>query len=430
VPASAGSRPAIVPQSPERVATAPPTPVALRADGLGKRFQLSRSRLRPLLRRTWQGRDAGGDGGFWAVRAVSFDVDRGGSLGVIGRNGSGKSTLLRLLAGIALPTTGCVSSAARLASLLDLGVGFQALETGRQNAEGWLVLLGGMSRREARRAAVEVERFAGIGAYFDRPLRTCSAGMQLRVAFATATMLEPEVLVADEVLAVGDESFQRRCNRWFDRFLERGGTLVLCAHDLYQVQRLCERTLWLDAGEMRELGETRAVVRHYREATGSAPEGGGEAGEADAGAKHEVGQRAGLAFEVVDLRLLGPAGDEVRSIEEGASIAVVVEVLAPSAAPHVHVSFTRDDMVPVYGVSSDMEDVAPIHLGDGRYRFSIAFPEIALAPATYLLKAHALDETATRLYDTVAIRFDVVPGVGRPDGVPPGALVRMAGTWR
>src|SRR5262249_9032234 len=154
-----------------------------------------------------------------------------------------------------------------------------ALETGRQNAEAWLVLLGGRSRREARREAAEVERFADIGAFFDRPLRTCSNGMQLRVAFATAAQLDPEILGADEVLAVGDESFQRRCNRFFDRFVARGGSLVLCAHDLFQVQRLCENTLWLDGGRVRELGETRAVVRTYRESVGSAPEGAGEVGE-------------------------------------------------------------------------------------------------------------------------------------------------------
>ena len=390
---------------------------ALAAHALAKHYALGRSRLRPLLRGILRGARAvpgAVDGGLWAVRDVSFALDRGQSLGLIGRNGSGKSTLLRLLAGTARPTSGRVDVAARLGCLLDLGAGFQALETGRENAEGWLVLQGGMSRREARRAAREVERFAGIGAYFDRPLRTCSSGMQLRVAFATAAQLEPEVLVTDEVLAVGDDSFQRQCNRWFDRFLGGGGTLVLCSHDLFQVQRLCERTLWLDGGVARELGSSRDVVRHYREQVGSAPTGGGEAGEADAGTRHRPGEGSGLEFEVVDLHVLDAAGAEVREIDPGDTITLVADLRAVAAVPHVHLSFVRDDGVPVYGISSDMENVVPRSLGDDRWRFSLTFPDLPLLPGGYVVKSHALDETATRLYDTVEIPIRVRGEATRP----------------
>lgn len=381
---------------------------ALAARGLGKRYGTGRARLRPLLRglvRSTPPPEA--QGGHWAVRGVSFEVARGGSLGLIGRNGSGKSTLLRMLAGTACPTEGHVEVGARLGCLLDLGTGFQALETGRENAEGWLVLQGGLSRAEARIAAREVERFAGIGSYFDRPLRTCSSGMQLRVAFATAAQLEPEVLVTDEVLAVGDDSFQRRCNRWFDRFLARGGTLVLCSHDLFQVQRLCERTLWLDAGAPRELGSTREVVRHYRECVGSAPTGAGEAGEADAGTRHRPGEAAGLEFEVVDMRLQDSRGRDVREIDPGDTLVLVADVRAPGAVPNVHLSFTRADGVPVYGISSDMENVRPTPLGGDLHRFVLEFPDLPLLPGAYVAKSHALDETGTRLYDTVEIAFRV-----------------------
>jgi len=395
---------------------------ALSAHAVGKRYRLSRSRVRPLLRQVWYGAAAPAHDAFWAVRDVSFALERGGSLGIVGRNGSGKSTLLRLLSGTARATTGRVHVGARLACLLELGTGFQALETGRQNAEGWLVLLGGMTRAEARRAAGEVAAFAQIGDYFDRPLRTYSSGMQLRVAFATAAMLDPEVLVADEVLAVGDDGFQRRCNAFFDRFLARGGSLVLCSHDLSQVQRLCERTLWLDGGRVRELDETRSVIRHYREAMGGAPEGADDA-DRDAGALHRPGETTGLACEVVDLHLLDDGGEDVREVEPGASVAVVADLAGHGETPHVHISFTRDDATPVYGVSSDMDDVAPEPLGGGRYRYRLAFPSLALRPATYVLKAHALDETATRLYDTVEIRF-------RVRGEPSAALVDIAAAWR
>jgi ABC-type polysaccharide/polyol phosphate transport system ATPase subunit len=395
------------------------------ATGLGKAYRLSRSRLRPLLRALIRpGPPDFTAGAFWALRGVSFSLPRGQSLGVIGRNGSGKSTLLRLLSGTARPTEGRVEIGARLGCLLELGTGFRPLETGRQNAEDWLVLVGGMSRSEARRAMAEVERFAGIGAFFDRPLRTYSAGMQLRIAFATAATLEPEILIADEVLAVGDETFQRRCNGFFDRFLARGGSLVLCAHDLYQVQRLCERSLWLDAGRIREIGETRTVVRHYREEAGGIAAGTGSGEERDVGARHGVGEVAGLPFEVVDLHLLDASGNEVRAIDPGATVVVVADVLAQAAVPHVHVSFTREDMVPVYGISSDMDGVEPTPLGGDRHRFRLTFDELPLVAGRYVLKAHALDETATRLYDTVEIGF-VVRGESADSG-----LVRLAVDWR
>jgi lipopolysaccharide transport system ATP-binding protein len=416
------------PRSPASPATSQP-PCALAARDLGKRYQLSRSRLRPLLRRAWRGAAAAEEeGGLWAVRGVSFDVAHGASLGIIGRNGSGKSTLLRLLSGTARPSAGQVAVGARLACLLELGTGFQALETGRENAEGWLVLLGGMTRREARAAARDVERFADVGPYFDRPLRTCSAGMQLRVAFATAAMLSPELLIADEVLAVGDEGFQRRCNRFFDRFLDGGGSLVLCSHDLSQIQRLCERTLWLDAGTVRDLGESRSVVRHYREAMGTSPEGAEDDGARDAGAHHAIGESTGLAFEVVDLHVLDPDGAEVRDLALGASIVVVVDILAPAAVPHVHIGLTREDLTPVYGLSSDMEDVVPVHLGGARYRYRLALPDLPLTPGRYRVRAHALDETATRLYDTVELLVTVRGGAGAERASDRG-LVRIPASW-
>lgn len=362
-------------------------------------------------------------GGFWAVRDVDFDLAPGQSLGLVGRNGSGKSTLLRLLAGTARPTEGRAIARAPLACLLQLGAGFHALETGRENAEGWLVLQGGMSRREARAAAVEVERFAGIGPYFDRPLRTCSSGMQLRVAFATATLLRPRILVTDEVLAVGDEAFQRRCNRWFDGFLAGGGTLVLCAHDLFQVQRLCERAIWLDAGRVREFGPTREVIREYRRAAGSALAEEPAAGSPDAGTAHPVGERAGLEFEVVDMHLRDGSGAEIREIDPGQDLVVEVDVHAPIAVPHVHVSFVREDGAPVYGVSSDMDHARPRPLGGHRHRFRLRFPALRLLPGRYHARSHALDETATRLYDTVQL-----PLVVRGESPGPG-LVELDARW-
>ncbi len=391
--------------------------LALAARGLSKRYDLGSPGVGRLLRELWrpEPREAAG-GGFWALREVSFELGHGGSLGVIGRNGSGKSTLLRLLAGTARPTAGSVQRGARLGCLLDLGVGFHPLETGRENAETSLVLLAGMTRREARRALAEVEGFAGIGEFFDRPLRTYSSGMQLRLAFATAAQMDPEVLVTDEVIAVGDAAFQRRCERWLDDFLGRGGSLVLCSHDLDQVGRLCERALWLEQGEPRALGPSREVIRAYRDSL--------DDGAGGAGAQHEVGSRAGLPFEVVDLHLRDLRGVERREIATGETVVVTADVHAPAAVPNLFVGITRGDLTPIYGVASDMDGARPEPLGGDRYRFELTFFDLPLTPGPHRLRAHAMDETGTRLYDTVEIHFRV-QGEERPED----GLIRLEGEW-
>lgn len=377
-------------------------PPALVAHGIGKYYPLEPTSLSALFR----GAASGTPRGFWVLRAVTFALAHGQSLGIIGRNGAGKSTLLRILSGVARPTEGAVETRARVACLLDLGVGFHALETGRDNAETALVLQAGLTRRAARARVAEVEDFAQLGAFFDRPIRTYSDGMRLRLAFATITVLDPEVLITDEILAVGDQSFQDRCNAWFDRFLARGGGLVLCSHDLGQIQRLCDRTLWLDGGGARELGDSRDVVRHYREAMGTAA-AGGEEGGGQAGRLHAVGHAAGLPFEVVDLRLDRADGGDARLLPRDATVLVTVDLHAPAGVPQVCIGITREDLTPVYGVASDMDDARPEHLGAGRYRYRLRFPRLPLTAGGYRLRAHALDETGTRLYDTVELTFAV-----------------------
>ena len=413
----------------------PAANLALRAWDLGKSYELAPSRARRLVRLLrGAGRERASESTFWAVKDVSFTLAHGGSLGLIGRNGSGKSTLLRLLARTAHPSAGRVEVSARLGCLLDLGVGFHDEESGRVNAEAALVLLGGFTRREASRRVAEIRSFAEIGEYFDLPIKTYSTGMRLRLGFATATMLEPEVLVTDEVLAVGDEAFQRKCSRYFDRFLAAGGSLVLCSHDLSQIDRLCERTLWLDGGIVAGLGASKEVIREYRrsiagavagdeaEANGAAASEDGDA-RGGAGATHASGELAGLPYEVTALRLLDERGAPIETLETGQTVVVEAEVLAHAGVPHVVIGITRDDLTPVYGVSSDMDGAAPAPLGGGRHLFRLTFPALPLTAGRHRLRAHALDETATRLYDTVEIHFTVA-GDARERG-----LLRVATEW-
>jgi lipopolysaccharide transport system ATP-binding protein len=381
--------------------------LALAAHDIGKYYALDPPGIGRILRRPPAPGESSADrSGIWVLRGVSFALAHGQSLGVIGRNGAGKSTLLRILSGVALPTEGHVEVRAKVACLLDLGVGFHPLETGRENVETALVLQAGLTRREARARLREVEEFADIGAFFERPIRTYSDGMRLRLAFATITVLSPEVLVTDEILAVGDQAFQQRSNRWFDRFLGNGGGLVLCAHDLAQVQRLCDRTLWLEGGVTREIGDSRDVVRHYREAMGTAAAGGEEGGGV-AGQAHAVGLTTGLPFEVVDLRLADDAGRPVRVLPPDATVVVTTEILAPAGVPQVCIGITRADLTPVYGVASDMDEAVPTQIGPGRYRYRLRFPRLPLTAGSYRLRAHAMDETGTRLYDTVELTFSI-----------------------
>ncbi len=376
---------------------------ALAARGVGKRYPLGPPALASLFRPRPRDEDAAG---FWALRGVSFELARGQSLGIVGRNGAGKSTLLRLLSGVARPSEGTIEVEARVACLLDLGVGFHPLETGRENAETALVLQAGLTRREARRRLPEVAAFAELGDFFERPIRTYSDGMRLRLAFATITVLDPEVLITDEILAVGDEAFQTRCNRWFDRFLARGGGLVLCSHDLFQIQRLCDRAIWLDGGSAREHGDCRDVIRHYREAMGTAA-AGGEEGGGEAGCAHAPGQATGLPFEVVDLRLTDESGNELHLLPRDATVLVTADVHAPAGVPQICIGITRADLTPVYGVASDMDGATPEQIGPARYRYRLRFPRLPLTAGRYRLRAHALDETGTRLYDTVELSFSV-----------------------
>lgn len=356
--------------------------------------------------------------GFWALRNVSFSVGAGRSLGVIGRNGAGKSTLLRIVSGVAEPTEGNVERRARVACLLELGVAFHPLESGRENAETTLVIQNGLTRRQARKLVSAVQDFADLGPFFERPIRTYSDGMRLRLAFATMAVLDPQVLVTDEILAVGDQNFQERCHIWFDRFLSAGGSLIICSHDLGQIQRLCDRAIWLENGFIRQFGDSREVVRRYLEAMGD--DGDDSWGlEGEAGYVHGNGQLSGLPFEVVGLKLERADGGDPSLLPPDATVSVVADLRAPAGVPQVCIGIVRSDLTPVYGVASDMDGARPVDLGGSRYRYRLEFPRLPLAAGDYRVRAHALDETGTRLYDTVELSFSVA---GDRDG---GGLIRM-----
>lgn len=199
---------------------------------------------------------------FWALRDVSFVIKAGESVGIIGRNGAGKSTLLRLICGLGRPTTGYASVTGRVAALLELGVGFHPHLTGRENVYVSAVVAG-LSRGEVKERFDSIVDFAEIREFIDQPLRTYSSGMKMRLAFAIAMHVDPQILIVDEALAVGDAAFQQKCVERIAEFRRAGVTLVLVSHDLHLLQRFCTRALWFHKGQLMMDGPVTDVVDTY-----------------------------------------------------------------------------------------------------------------------------------------------------------------------
>jgi ABC-2 type transport system ATP-binding protein/lipopolysaccharide transport system ATP-binding protein len=231
----------------------------VRADGLSKRFDIylnDRSRLYEFFGNRTHHTE------HWALRDVTFNVQRGRSFGIIGPNGAGKSTLLKIIGGITRPTEGMLELRATLSTLLDLGLGFHQDFTGRQNIRLNCSLLG-MADETIDARIPDIIRFAELGDFIDLPVRTYSAGMNLRLGFAIAAHADSDIFLVDEVLAVGDQYFQRRCIKKIEEFLTAGRTIILVSHDLHAVRSLCDEALWLDRGQVRALGPARDVVDQY-----------------------------------------------------------------------------------------------------------------------------------------------------------------------
>jgi ABC-type polysaccharide/polyol phosphate transport system ATPase subunit len=235
-------------------------------DGVGKRYVLgqrlnARETLMATASRLLQRRRSPASE-LWSLRDVSFSVAQGEALGIVGRNGAGKSTILKILAGITAPTIGESRTRGRVAALLEVGTGFHPELTGRENVYLNGAILG-MSRRDITLRFEQIVDFSGVERFLDTPVKRYSSGMYLRLAFAVAAHLEPDILVVDEILAVGDAEFQRKCIGRMHEAEQEGRTLVFVSHDLEALTRVCDRSLWLDSGQVRDSGPTSEIVRSY-----------------------------------------------------------------------------------------------------------------------------------------------------------------------
>jgi lipopolysaccharide transport system ATP-binding protein len=237
--------------------------MSITVSNLGKRYWLQGSAPRTFQQALTQVfRSARRGNPFWALRDVSFTIAPGEAVGLVGHNGAGKSTLLRLICGLGRATTGSVRVDGRVAALLDLGAGFHPNLTGRENLYV-SAIVAGLRRAEVNARYRSIVDFAEIEEFIDQPLRTYSSGMQMRLAFAVATHVDPEVLIVDEALAVGDSNFQQKCFERIAGFRKDGKTLLLVSHDPNMLGRFCRRALWMDHGQLRADGPAELILEQY-----------------------------------------------------------------------------------------------------------------------------------------------------------------------
>jgi lipopolysaccharide transport system ATP-binding protein len=379
-------------------------------DGVGKdypRLEASGGRLRLVFQLL---RGHAPTSAFRALDCVSLSMRRGESLGVIGENGAGKSTLLKIIAGVVKPTRGSVVVNGRIAALLELGSGFHPEYTGYANIDLAAALLG-MTRDEIAERRDAIIAFADIGEHIHDPIKTYSSGMVVRLGFAIATALAPDVLITDEVFAVGDESFQKKCITWMEQYLAGGGTLLLCSHSMYHVQKLCAKALWLDHGRARQYGDAATVAREYL------------AFHEAKSAQHTAHTQIIAGEYLVTSLQLTPVGGHAE-VDPGEGFDVRIEVRSPDARPPgVAIGVVRADGTPVYGTTNEVDGAAPSRIAADRFAFAVNFKALPLLPGHYRLRAHALDPEGMRVFDHQEVPF-VVAGTTRELG-----YVRLPHAW-
>jgi lipopolysaccharide transport system ATP-binding protein len=415
--------------------------IAIRATGLSKRYRLgtrerystlrdslaraARSRLRRLSRPAdpWTAGEAEGDW-LWALRDVSFDVRQGEVIGVIGRNGAGKSTLLKILSRITEPTDGMAEIHGRVGSLLEVGIGFHPELTGRENIylSGAII---GMRRREIARQFDEIVAFADLERFVDTPVKRYSSGMYVRLAFAVAAHLQSDILLVDEVLAVGDAAFQKKCLGRLGDVARDGRTVLLVSHNLVTIERLCGSALLLEHGRVARRGSAAEVVQEYL-ARSTAVSPSGLSGDS-------TRRRGSGEIRFVDVEIASSGGPVLRS-GDGAIVRLRYECRSPVARPVFSVAILTLERVLLFAVhSSDLGVEIPQLDGQGTVELEIA--SLNLMPNRYVLDVAVGDGMAPHRYDHVtdAREFDVetadVYGSGRL-GSAGWSLVYFDCKWR
>jgi homopolymeric O-antigen transport system ATP-binding protein len=373
------------------------------AERLGKRYRLGESAqayvtLRETLaRRVRRGERNDEVNEIWALRDVDLEIAKGEVVGIIGRNGAGKTTFLKTVARIVQPTTGVVRVRGRVGALLEVGTGFHPELTGRENVYLNGVILG-MSRREVRRRFDDIVEFAGVERFLDTPLKRYSSGMYLRLAFSVAAHIEPDVVIVDEVLAVGDAEFQSRCLGRMSEFGREGRTVLFVSHDTGTVGRLCHNAIWLDNGQVQDQGAAPEVIERYLRTI------------VNRGERRDVLVSASGPVEALSVALVDRHGNPVDRVRRDEPLSFEVKFGLTDRLPRFDLAIylLTEDRVQV--LSENISDQA-IHIGGpGSYRLSLTIPGV-LAPGEYVAGIWLGSADESLVYEEV-LEFTLLP---RPD---------------
>jgi lipopolysaccharide transport system ATP-binding protein len=399
---------------------------------LGKKYLIGKAhneaRLRELLMRPFKKRarsDSGAGGSdtveFWALRDVDFEIPHGEVVGILGRNGAGKSTLLRILSRITEPTEGRAEVTGRVASLLEVGTGFHPELTGRENVFLNGAILG-MGREEIRRKFDEIVAFAEIERFLDTPVKRYSSGMYMRLAFAVAAHLDPEILIVDEVLAVGDVDFQRKCLGKMQGVSNEGRTVLFVTHNMAVVERLCSRALLFDGGRLCMDGSARQVLSTYL-ATSDA--------EVLAGTPESDSSRVA---EVRRITLCDSSGAPLREVTTADTPRLRIELLVRERRPDLEIAFSLHDELqnPIFS-STPADNGMKQPIEPGQHEFLVAFPGPILLPRHYSVTVSVYNNRGHSFHNCPhVLSFDVQPAASQVYSAAPNraGVVQMLCTWK
>ncbi|MCG8351183.1 MAG: ABC transporter ATP-binding protein [Chloroflexales bacterium] len=394
---------------------------------VSKRFVLHRDRrdsiqerITGLLRPRAQGEE------FWALRDVSFSVARGESLGLIGHNGAGKSTALKLMTRILQPTNGHVTMNGRVAALLELGSGFHPDLSGRENVFLYGSLMG-FSRRDMLARLDEIVDFADIGDFIDMEVKHFSSGMYTRLAFAVATAVDPDILITDEILAVGDEAFQRKCMERIYHFHHAGKTIVFVSHALETVRTLCKQAVWLDHGEARAVGPVNEVIDAYLfEVNRQEQERRVVQQDVD---EADLRRRGAREVEIVQVELLDGAGHEriVWQTNEALTIRMHYVAHQPISNPVFGVGLNHEAGLLLTGPNTNFDEFTiPFVEGVGYVDYTL--PSLPLLAGRYQISVAVVDTTMLYTYDHHDRMYQIV--VQSEGSRERFGILSLPGRWR
>jgi ABC-type polysaccharide/polyol phosphate transport system ATPase subunit len=369
---------------------------AVRAVGLTKQYAMYRrpaDRLIELLTRRVR------HAVFPALQDVTFEAQKGETIGIVGQNGAGKSTLLKLLCGVAQPTSGILETRGAISSILELGTGFHPEFTGRDNAALNAAILG-LSAAEIRRRLPDILDFSELGAFLDRPVKTYSSGMYMRLAFSVAVNVDPDILVIDEALAVGDGHFQKKCMDKIRQFQEQGKTILFCSHALYYVTQICRRTLWLDQGRVMRYGPSVDVIHEYETFLLKR--------DREPATALVAAERPPSPVRFREVTVCDSSGRPRDSFARGDDVHIRLRIEADSPKQPIHV------LIGVNRSADDLQCFAVGTHGDGLHPFSgkrayevvVKLLELPLTRGEYDVVAFVGDENAMTVFD----RRDLHPG--------------------